>query len=230
MFGLWHEIDGKKVCCNPWTHFEISNPNGDVTMCSWRMGLVLGNVNEQSIAEIWNGEKFQAARRDMLQLGAEAFCTPTCGVLLNLHEERSLAWYEELEQQTPCHKNAAENEAEFQQHKLILQSKPRWMRFCPSYKCNYQCYHCYQGDDRELKLQLPDNVLPQILQWMQYYQAVLVFGGEPTIQPEFKKIFAAGAEYGHIRYSILTNASLLHKIIDDISRVNWLAFDVSLDV
>jgi MoaA/NifB/PqqE/SkfB family radical SAM enzyme len=229
MYGLWHEIDGKKVCCNPWTHFEISNPNGDVAMCPWRHGLVLGNVNDQSIDEIWNGEKFQEARMDMLNLGAETFCASSCGVLLGLYKERSLSWYEELAQETECYKNALENEAEFEQQKIVLKTKPRWMRFCPSYKCNYECYHCYQGDDRELKLKLPDHVLTQILQGMKYYQVFLVFGGEPTIQPEFKKIFAAGVEYNHIRYSILTNGSQLHKIIDDIQRVKWLSFDVSLD-
>ena len=44
--GLWINKDGKKVCYNPWTHFEVNNPNGDVTMCCVNP-IVLGNVNEQ---------------------------------------------------------------------------------------------------------------------------------------------------------------------------------------
>ena len=42
---------------------------------------VLGNVNEDSIAKIWNGEKFSRIRERMIDEGAHAFCPHTCPVL-----------------------------------------------------------------------------------------------------------------------------------------------------
>ena len=67
----------KFVCKHPWSHFEVNNPNGDVTMCC-NNNTVLGNVNEGTIDEIWNGEGFQAARARMRDEGAYAMCPHTC--------------------------------------------------------------------------------------------------------------------------------------------------------
>ena len=52
----------KFICKHPWSHFEVNNPNGDVTMCC-NNDTVLGNVNGASIADIWNGSKFKAMRK-----------------------------------------------------------------------------------------------------------------------------------------------------------------------
>ena len=31
--GLWLIKHNKTICYNPWTHFEVNNTNGDVSMC-----------------------------------------------------------------------------------------------------------------------------------------------------------------------------------------------------
>ncbi|MGG1618894.1 radical SAM/SPASM domain-containing protein [Paenibacillus sp. NRS-1782] len=52
----------KKRCPFPWVSTEI-NARGDVTSCHAFYDLTLGNVNESSISEIWNGEKYKQYRR-----------------------------------------------------------------------------------------------------------------------------------------------------------------------
>jgi radical SAM protein with 4Fe4S-binding SPASM domain len=39
--------------------------NGDVLLCcmDWRRQVVLGNLREQTIREVWNGEKYRRFRR-----------------------------------------------------------------------------------------------------------------------------------------------------------------------
>ncbi len=77
----------KFVCMYPCSHFEINNPNGDVTMCC-NNNTVLGNVNDGSIGEIWNEKGFQAARARMLDEGR-------CGQVANLsarHNDSGLRW------------------------------------------------------------------------------------------------------------------------------------------
>ena len=59
----------KFVCKHPWSHFEVNNPNGDVTMCC-NNNTVLGNVNKNSIEEIWNGKGFLESRERMRDEGA----------------------------------------------------------------------------------------------------------------------------------------------------------------
>lgn len=50
-------------CPLPFTSFYILS-NGDVILCreDWTKKLILGNVNESSIKEIWNNEKYQEIR------------------------------------------------------------------------------------------------------------------------------------------------------------------------
>ena len=52
----------KFICKHPWSHFEINNPNGDVTMCC-NNNTVLGNVNQNTVMDIWNGEKLMSKDR-----------------------------------------------------------------------------------------------------------------------------------------------------------------------
>lgn len=59
----WHSMTHiKKRCPFPWISTEI-NARGDVTSCHAYYDLTLGNVNDESIATIWRGEKYKQYRR-----------------------------------------------------------------------------------------------------------------------------------------------------------------------
>ena len=170
----------KFVCNYPWTHFEVNNPNGDVTMCCDN-SIVLGNVNENTTDEIWNGDKFQDIRRRMKEHGAHAICPHTCPVLHGFKTHQNLDWYKEMAPESEARKNAEVNEAEFADGKVVLQSMPRWMRYTYSYKCNLDCYHCYQREDDLLNHQLPDRFMAEIYEKSRFYQVLFFFGGEPFL-------------------------------------------------
>jgi len=54
------------VCPYPWYSMSIAS-NGDVVACCRDLEhqSVMGNLFEQSLAEIWNGKAFQEMRRDL---------------------------------------------------------------------------------------------------------------------------------------------------------------------
>src|SRR5689334_20702121 len=57
-------------CSKPFTWFEVSGwsaPKGDVYLCcpTW-LDTSIGNLQDQSVEEIWNGEPAQAIRRSIL--------------------------------------------------------------------------------------------------------------------------------------------------------------------
>lgn len=54
------------LCPYPWASFTIAS-NGDVVACCRDLDhkTVLGNLLHQEFEEIWNGEKYQALRRDL---------------------------------------------------------------------------------------------------------------------------------------------------------------------
>jgi MoaA/NifB/PqqE/SkfB family radical SAM enzyme len=226
--GLWLNRDGRKICYNPWTHFEVNNPNGNVTMCVDN-GTILGNINEQSIEEIWNGRLYQEKRRLMFEKGAEKMCSPNCLLINGMKEHQSFSWYREVPEDTALYRNACLNEEEISHGKVILQSKPRWMRFTPSYHCNYRCYHCYQKDDRTKDVRLPAEFLKDVKGLAQYYQVLFIFGGEPTIFPEFSELLKLADANPEVRLAMVTNASNLHKFAEQIKRVKWIFIAVSLD-
>ena len=60
-------------CYEPWQSFLISQ-NGAVTTCC-RFREVMGNLQEQSFEEIWNGEKYRAYRRTINTFRPPEACT-----------------------------------------------------------------------------------------------------------------------------------------------------------
>jgi len=60
------------LCPYPWFSFFIGN-NGDVVACCRDLDhqTVLGNLFEQEFDEIWNGDKYQALRRDLVEKSPE---------------------------------------------------------------------------------------------------------------------------------------------------------------
>jgi radical SAM protein with 4Fe4S-binding SPASM domain len=66
----------KKRCVFPWVSTEI-NARGDVTSCHAYYDLTLGNVYEQSLLEIWNGDRY-ADYRNHLKKQLFPICQGCC--------------------------------------------------------------------------------------------------------------------------------------------------------
>lgn len=65
-----HEIKEVNICPFPFYSFVI-NPDGEVTVCcnDWRRGISMGNVQHESVCDIWNGEKYRSFLRGMIKNG-----------------------------------------------------------------------------------------------------------------------------------------------------------------
>ena len=73
-FGL--PISKVKICPQPFFTLQI-NPDGKIVPCySFEYPEIMGDCNNQSVQEIWNGKKFQNFRRKMLD-GTKNVCK-TC--------------------------------------------------------------------------------------------------------------------------------------------------------
>jgi len=195
-------------CNYPWTHFEVNNPNGDVTMCC-DSHIVLGNVNKQNITEIWNGEGYRKVRNDMLTKGAHTVCSSECAVLKGFKSYQNLDWYKNLEKDSPLFLNAQKNDNELSEGKLTLSSMPRWMRFAYNYVCNLNCYHCYQSKIRKEKLSLPETFIRQVFDLSHFYQVLFYYGGEPFLYEPTRRLLKSAQVNPYCRHFFVTNATLL---------------------
>jgi len=219
----------KFVCENPWVHFEVNNPNGDVTMCCDN-STVLGNVNEDSVADIWNGEGYQKIRKRMAEEGAHAFCPHTCPVLQGGKRYQNLDWYNDLDTENAARTNAQVNEDEYKARKTVLQSLPRWMRFAYSYACNLDCYHCYQRDDALMRLKLPKSFLSEINDLSPNFQVILPFGGEPFLYRPVLDFIEQDQLSEGCKYFFITNATLFtDRVKRLLEEKELLGIFVSLD-
>ena len=219
----------KFICKHPWTHFEVNNPNGDVTMCC-NNDTVLGNVNDDKIADVWNGDKFSRIRKRMVDEGAHAFCPHTCPVLQGGKKYENLDWYEDLDIDGPIRENAEKNELEYEEQKTVLETKPRWVRFTYSYACNLDCYHCYQREDATQRLKLSTDFMDQLPEYVETAQIVYPFGGEPFFFSPVIDFLATHNTNTETRFLLITNATLLtDKVFDILERLPISTMAVSLD-
>jgi sulfatase maturation enzyme AslB (radical SAM superfamily) len=219
----------KFVCDHPWTHFEVNNPNGNVTMCCDN-NTVLGNVGEASIEEIWNGERYQDIRRQMRDRGAHAICPHTCPVMHGGKGYQRLDWTSDLEEGGAARANAEANQLETAQGLLTLRSLPRWMRFCYSFACNLDCYHCFQREDATQNVKLPQRFMDEVRRLAAVFQVIFPFGGEPfLLKPVLNFLAEAEVDKG-CRYFFVTNATLLDdRIFSLLERRRLGLIAVSLD-
>ncbi len=219
----------KFICKHPWVHFEVNNPNGNVTMCC-NNETVLGNVNDESIADIWNGEKFTRMRKRMIEEGAHAFCPHTCPVLQGGKQYENLDWYQELDPEGPIRENAELNETEYSGERTTLESNPRWVRFTYSYACNLDCYHCYQREDATQRHKLPEFFMEQLPEYVETAQIVYPFGGEPFFFSPVIDFLEDHNSNTETRFFLITNATLLtDKVFEILSRLPISTMAASLD-
>jgi MoaA/NifB/PqqE/SkfB family radical SAM enzyme len=219
----------KFICKHPWTHFEVNNPNGDVTMCC-NNDTVLGNVNDDTIADVWNGDKFSSIRKRMVEEGAHAFCPHTCPVLQGGKKYENLDWYEDLDSEGPIRENAEKNEQEYEEEKTVLETKPRWVRFTYSYACNLDCYHCYQREDATQRLKLSTDFMDQLPEYVATAQIVYPFGGEPFFFSPVIDFLGSHNTNTETRFLLITNATLLtDKVFGILERLPISTMAVSLD-
>jgi len=73
------EAFGKTRCFVPWLESEIL-PSGEVTPCSDRPDLIMGNVKRERFREIWNNDLYRSFRRAMREDGLFPYCSRCCGL------------------------------------------------------------------------------------------------------------------------------------------------------
>ncbi len=225
-----YNIKNKILCDYPFTHFEINNPNGDVTFCC-NHNMVLGNVNNNTIEEIWNSEKYQEVRRKFLDGKIFEICDKSCPVLNGWKDYEKLDWYKKLPPDSEVYQNAALNDKEISEGKFLLESKPRWIRFASSYRCNLKCYHCFQEENRNEQKKLPENFYRNLYNYFSTLQVLFFYGGEPLIEKENIHLLEYISRNNFLlKLFIVTNGLLFnYKIKEIFNLINIGVIAISLD-
>jgi radical SAM protein with 4Fe4S-binding SPASM domain len=164
-----------------WIHDTLCiHPRGDVYACCHLQPGPIGNIYEDSLAEIYNSERVREFRQQ--EIDGTLRCVKHC---------------------TLPHVEVASDSVYRDYHKDVRQ-----LQFEFSEKCNIACIMCTQ--DHQNRLELDADVLVRNIEIPKSQPRTHLFGGEPLVIKSAKRFFAHCIEQGGTKVSFLTNGTAIN--------------------
>lgn len=92
----------------------------------------------------------------------------------------------------------------------VKEGVPMAVAIAPTYRCNFQCVHCFARTSAELGAEMPHEAWMGIIDQLADAGCLflLITGGEPLLRPDFEDLYARAKERGML-VTVFTNGSLL---------------------
>lgn len=225
-------------CHIPWQQMVIDS-TGSVNPCAYYGGYGnfnsnVGNLNEQSIEDIWNNSAFQNLRKHMARGDLVAAGCANCyalkeGLALGIDYDKTCD--DEFPRTSLYAENIVVLKDEISRGSTYLKAKPTIVSYTPSHRCNLRCIQCYQTATRtaEFSRAAADEA---ILQLSPYLVRLIAGGGEPFLLNIWKR-FLANFDNGinpYLEFATTTNATLIDPlVISGLRRFKTIAISISLD-
>ncbi len=203
----------KVACYIPWQNMIIG-AFGNVSPCSFYQGFGndyphIGNVNEQTIEEIWNGPGYQNLRSFMLSEEGKNGCKDCLAIKQGVCGSPITPPSAFLEENPAVNdskamKNLRQALQDVDDGKTVTAALPASISYTNSHACNFRCTMCYQDDSRALRLDRVKEVDQEVLTLMDTLLQVIAGGGEPFMMPIWKRFLK---EYQRERNPVLTFAT-----------------------
>lgn len=196
------------ICTTPWTTMEVVDPDGRTRQCcsTWTEG-DRGNAGTHSLAEVWNGEGYRAARRVMSGGELKSLCNAICSRLYDLRFSESAFRIQSgskafVDNQLLLAEDIAERREE-------TRGKPLYLAICPSTYCNYNCIMCDHG--RSPRRELPERIFDELPALFPTLKNLTLLGGEPLANPKVMQLLREFdvEKFPDTAIDLVTNGSLL---------------------
>lgn len=231
------ELDHDVICMMPWIHMHIW-PNGNTMPCCMSdSNDVFGNVNQNTINEIINSDKFKTLRKEMIS-GVKPTACSRCYELEETADSHTLR------------RNSLNQFSEFiplidatHEDGSIDDFKMRYMDIRFSNLCNMKCRTCgpelsskwyddqktlYPEYDRPkfIDLRDTDNFMTDLTEHLDYVKEVYFAGGEALITPQHYEVLEYWLKNNRtdVKLRYTTNFSVLNYKSYDILDY-WKTFD-----
>jgi radical SAM protein with 4Fe4S-binding SPASM domain len=240
--------DDGVFCAMPFVHFHVAQ-NGNVTPCCqapWGDDAKLGNINQQSIQEIWTGKPFETFRKQMLKGKAPEVCN-------RCYDKEKMGWISLREITNDKYQDEI---SEFIRQKFHAStySQPVYFDIRFSNVCNLKCRICnfsssssWHNDDVSLGNIDPKTpaISTSILDEDKFYgefkhqigtiKEIYFAGGEPLMMEQHYQILAFLIESGNTKCKLFYNTNLSrlnfknHDVLDYWKQFDYVNLAVSLD-
>ncbi len=200
------------LCPFPWSYMMIL-PDGFVRTCCYNVTR-LGNINESSFDEIWNGEKYIALRSALVNGDYESSGCVGCplyersGVQIETATQNRLLFSDGTPDQI---ENARKIHQEMVDKKTTLEGKPVALALELSHACNYDCEFCFQQDKTiGIKIDRLEGIKADCLTSV---RELIMTGGDPLAYKENIRLLESFTEEQSEKLFVefYTNGALLDR-------------------
>ena len=220
-------------CTRPFEWFAVLD-NGDVSPCCppWVNGYRIGNLHEQSVDEVWNGDKAQEFRKSILD-GSFKYCNEMSCPHLQSKSDSVLTLHQIENSDRPIVTN------DIKSQKTHLDHGPLIINCEYDRSCNLSCPSCRRelimvfGEQRKKILALQEKLINGAFCNAQH--VTITGSGDAFASPVFRKLLQnlkkeQAPELGHIL--LLTNGLLVNKYwhtLSEYAKENIKTISVSID-
>ena len=214
-------MDERHYCTRPFEFFETYD-DGSIGFCcpSWYNNYEIGNINDNSVEEVWNGEAAQELRRSILD-GSFRYCDEkVCPHLsTKTHCVQTLHQIE-----TAGEKGWDLVADDIKNNRTILNHSPLQIQFGYDRSCQLACPSCRLevimegGAKRQFIIGLQDKLRKEAFKDAKTF--TITGSGDPFASPVFRELLMTlkEEEAPSLEYiQLLTNGLLLDKYWDKIS-------------
>jgi MoaA/NifB/PqqE/SkfB family radical SAM enzyme len=194
----------------------------------------LGDLNTQTIEEVWNGPEARKLRRLMaagrlVEAGCSQCLAIRQGAPLQLEYDPRADL--EISPLSAYKQNLDLKRAEIADGLEVIRSKPLVLYVTPTHKCNLRCTHCYQAPSRSQTIARRE-LESEIEELMPYLSDIVPGGGEPLILPFWVNLLTRFDRLmnPYVRLATTTSASHVDDaVFKGLSRFDRLQIMVSFD-
>jgi radical SAM protein with 4Fe4S-binding SPASM domain len=184
-------------CAAPWQSLMIEG-NGNIQPCAYRGNYgnaaihpPLGNANDISLEEVWNGEEIQKLRGWMAEGNLEAAGCAGC-LAISQGQQLQLSYDMEVDKpdvpESAYKSNLLLKREEMARGAKIIKSKPLVLYVTPTHRCNLRCTHCYETPTRSDTIRRK-SFQEEVEELLPTLSEIVPGGGEPLVLSFWRKLF-----------------------------------------
>lgn len=209
----------KRICYAPFNNLHFLM-DGSVSACSFNYDYILGNINDESVKEIWTGERAAHFRSMLANYNFEK-----CASCKNVLDAKSYSSFPPLK---------------YDIHSSDDAQYPTQMSFETSNLCNYECIMCYEDFSSlirknraklpPVKSSYPADFTEQLKEFIPHLSIATFIGGEPLLIKSYFEIWEEIIKTNpNCTIHIQTNASYLPPRFLELLESGQFEMGVSID-